>query len=136
MKKLQTFDPSYFRSKNYFDEDGTRNYSVFIPIFRYFKMNKIINVADYVLSWQSIGLSAEVIKPPSTSDNSLTPTLSYYPPSKIRVKFTGISLKQDKTIFNHGKVVNVYIAYELGASSSSNSDPIVKNLFIWCSYFN
>ena len=50
MKKIETFDPSYFRGKNYFDEDGKRNYLVFTPIFRYFKMNKIITVADYVLS--------------------------------------------------------------------------------------
>ena len=28
---------------------------------------------DYVSSWKSKGLSAENIKPPTTSDNSLTP---------------------------------------------------------------
>ena len=31
IKKLQTFDSSYLRCKNYFDEDGTRNYLVFLP---------------------------------------------------------------------------------------------------------
>ena len=61
--------------------------------------------------WQSKGLSAEVIKPPTTSDNSLTPAISYYHASKIRVKFTRSCLKQDKIIFNHGKIVNVYIVY-------------------------
>ena len=35
IKKLQTFDSSYFRGKNYF-EDGTQNYLVFQSIFRYF----------------------------------------------------------------------------------------------------
>ena len=118
---------SYFIGKNYFGEDGTQNYLVFQPIFRYFKINTAINVADYVLSWKSKGLSDETIKPPSTSDNSLTPALSYYRASKIRVKFTGSCLKQDKVKFNHGKVVNIYIVYELGASSSSNSDPTIKN---------
>ena len=87
----------------------------------------IINVTDYVLSWKSKGLSDETIKPPSTSDNSLTPALSYYRASKIRVKFTESCLKQDKVTFNHGKVVNTYIVYELGASSSSNSNP-TKNI--------
>ena len=77
--------------------------------------------------WKSKGLSDKTIKPPTTSDNSLTPPLSYYYPSKIRVKFAGSCLKQDKIIFHHGKVVNIYIAYELGASSSSNSDPTLKN---------
>ena len=77
IKKLQTFDLSYFIGKNNFEEDGTQNYLVFQLIIRYFKVNTIINVADYVLSWQSKGLSAEAIKPPTTSDNSLTPTLNY-----------------------------------------------------------
>ena len=38
----------------------------------------MIASADYVQSWKSKGLSSETIKPPSTSDNSLTPALSYY----------------------------------------------------------
>ena len=108
---------SYFIDKNYFEEDGTQNYLV----------NTIINVTDYVLSWQSKGLSAEAIKLPAASDNSLTPTISYYDVSKIRVKFTGSCLKQDKVTFNHRKVVNIYIVYELGAFSSSNSNPTLKN---------
>ena len=90
----------------------------------------IINVTDYVLSWKSKGLSDETIKPPSTSDNSLTPALSYYRASKIRVKFTESCLKQDKVTFNYGKVVNTYIVYELGASSSSNSDS-TKNICLF-----
>ena len=127
MKKLKTFDSSYFIGKSHFEEDGTQNYLVFQPIIRYSKINMVINDADFVLSWKSKGLSDETIKPPSTSDNSLTPALSYYRASKIRVKFTGSCLKQDKVIFNHGKVVNIYIVYELGASSSSDSDPTLKN---------
>ena len=78
----------YFIGKNYFEEDGAQNYLVFQPIIRCFKVNTIVNVADYILSWQSKGLSAENIKPPTTSDNSLTPTISYYYASKIRVKLT------------------------------------------------
>ena len=31
--------------------------------------------------------------------------------------------------YTHGKVVNIYIVYELGASSSSNSDPTINCLF-------
>ena len=127
LNKLKTFDLSYFIRKNYFEEHGTRNYLVFQPKIRYFKVNTIINVTDYVLSWQSKGLSTEAIKPPSTSNNSLTPAISYYNASKIRVKFTGSCLKKHKVAFNHEKVVNIYIVYELGASSSSDSDPTIKN---------
>ena len=32
IKNLQTFEWTYFRGKNYFDEDGTQNYLVFLPI--------------------------------------------------------------------------------------------------------
>ena len=86
IKKLQTFDLSYFRGKNYFDEDGKQNYLVFLPIFRYFKANVITNVTNYVLSWKSKGLSGETIKPPSTSNNSLTPSINYINNTdKIRV---------------------------------------------------
>ena len=48
---------------------------------------------DYISSWKSKGLSAESIKPPTTSDNSLNPALNYYG-TKTRVKFTGSCLKQ------------------------------------------
>ena len=93
---------------------------------KYFKLNSVVGVTDYVLSWQSKRLSNESIKPPTTSDNSLTPALNYYG-TKTRVKFTGSCLKQSKISYTHGKVVNIYIVYELAASSSHTSDPTIKN---------
>ena len=48
---------------------------------------------------------------------------------KTRVKFTGNCLKQYKISNNHGKVVNIYIIYELGASSTHINDPTLKNCF-------
>ena len=81
---------------------------------------------DYVSSWKFKGLSAEAIKPPATSDNSLTPALSYYG-TKARVKFIRSSLKQTKISYTHGKVVNIYTVYELGASSSHVYNPALKN---------
>ena len=45
----------------------------------------------------------------------------------MRVQFTGSCLKETKILCTHKKVVNVYIVYELGASGSNNSDPILKN---------
>ena len=91
-------------------------------------MNTIINVADYVLSWKSKGLCAKSIKPPATSDNSLTPELNYYG-TKTRVKFTANCLQQPKISYTHWKVVNIFIVYELGASGSHNNDPTPKNCF-------
>ena len=120
LKKLKNFCSSYFIGKSHFDEDGSQNYSVFQPIIRYFKL---VANTDYVVSWKSKGLSAESIKPPATSDNSLTPRLNYYS-NKVRVKFTGSCLKQSAISYNHEKVV--YIVYELGASRSHNNDPTLK----------
>ena len=70
MNKLKTFDSGYFIGISHFEEDGTQNYVVFQPMYRYFK--RITNT-DYISSWRSKGSSAESIKPPTTSDNSLTP---------------------------------------------------------------
>ena len=103
LKKLKTFDSSYFIGKSHFEEDGTQNYLVLQPLNKYFK---VIANTGYVSSLKSMGLSAETIKPPSTSGNSLTPALSYYG-AQTRVKFTESCLKQLKILYNHGKVVNI-----------------------------
>ena len=59
LNKLKTFHSSYFIGKSHFGEDGTQNYLVFQPTYRYFKM---ITNTDYISSWKSKGLSAESIK--------------------------------------------------------------------------
>ena len=123
MNKLKTFDFSYFIGKSHLGEDGTQNYLVFQPINKYFKL---ITNTNYVSSWKSKGLSSESIKLPTTSDDSLTPALNYHG-TKTRVKFTRSCLKQSKISYAHGKVVNIYIAFELGASSSSDNNPTLKN---------
>ena len=79
-------------------------------------MNTIIGVIDYVLLWKSKGLSDEAIKPPTTPDNSLTPTLNYYDELKVRVKFTGSCLKQPKFTYTHGKVVSIYTVVSIFSS--------------------
>ena len=124
---LNDNDLSYYKSKQYFDEgSGKQNYLVFLPMGKYSKLNSFAGAADYVLSWQSKGLSNENIRPPTTSDSSLTPELNYYG-TKTRVKFTRSCLKQSSHILTHKKVVNIYIVYELGVSSSNFSDPTIKN---------
>ena len=55
-------------------EDGSQSYLIFQPLYRYFKT---VTNTNYISSWKSRGLSAESIKPPTTSDDSLTPELSY-----------------------------------------------------------
>ena len=118
--KLKTFDSGYFIGKSHFDEDGTQNYLVFQPMYRCFEL--ITNTLS-ILSWQSKGLSNENIDSPTTS---LSPSINYVG-HKISVKFTGSCWKQPKIPCTHGKIVNIYIVYELGASSSNVSDHTLKN---------
>ena len=124
---LNDNDLSYYRGKQYFDEGSDKqNYLVFLPMGKYFKLNPVAGGSDYVLLWQSKELSNERIKPPTTTNNSLTPELNYYG-TKTRVKFTRSCLKQSSHILTHKNIVNIYIVYELTASISNFSDPTLKN---------
>ena len=123
LKKLKKFDSSYFIGKSHFEEDGTENYLIFQSINRYFKIGN----SDYVLSWKSKGLSAESITPPSAPNNFLNPSLNYLG-TKIRVRFSGSCLKQDKITYTHGKIVNIYIVYEINKKDNTiTSDPTLEN---------
>ena len=99
LNKLKPFDSNYFIGKSHFEEDGTQYYLLFQPIIRCFKLN---GTTLYILSWQSKGLYFESIKPPTTSDNNLTPALNCYG-TKTRVKCTGSCLKQSKISYTHQK---------------------------------
>ena len=50
LKNLKMFDSSYFRGKNYFENDGTQNYLVFQPMNKYFEITPTTNT---ILSWKS-----------------------------------------------------------------------------------
>ena len=124
MNKLKNFDSSYFIGKSHFDEDGTQNYLVFQRLNKYFK--SITNTLS-ILPWQSKRLSTKNIDPPTTT---LSPSINYVG-NKIRVKSGGSCLKQsNKLTYTHGKKVNIYIVYELGASSSNVNDPPLKNCLL------
>ena len=44
-----------------------------------------------------------------------------------RVRFSGSCLKQDKITYNHGKIVNIYIVYEINKNGNTSSDPTLEN---------
>ena len=48
LKKLKTFDSSYSIGKSHFDEDGTQNYLVFQPMYRYFKRIAGVGNVSYI----------------------------------------------------------------------------------------
>ena len=104
LKKLKTFDSSYFIDKSHFEEDGTQNYSVFQPMYRCVG----VGTGNYIYFWKSKGLSDENITAPTTSVYKLNRHLSYYG-TKARAWFDGSCLKQESCL----KVVGIYIVYEI-----------------------
>ena len=48
LKKLETFDSIYFRGKSHFEEDGTQNYLVFQPMYRYFRRIVGVGSGNYI----------------------------------------------------------------------------------------
>ena len=100
MKKLKTFDSSYFIGKSHFEEDGTQNYLVFQPMYRYVKKITGVGNGSYIYYWKSKGLSDERINSIKTPNHSITSNLDYYG-TKRRVEFNGSCLKQDSVTFNH-----------------------------------
>ena len=90
-KKLETLDTIYSRSKSHFEDYGTQNYLVFQRVYRYFKTFSAND--SNILSWKPKGLSDESIKPLSTSNKMLNPSLNHVG-TKAKVKFNGDCLKQ------------------------------------------
>ena len=118
LEKLKTFDSSYFIGKSHFEEDGTQNYLVFQPIG--------VGNGNYIYYWKSKGLPDEKINSIKTPNHSITPNLDYYG-TKTKVEFNGGCLKQDKVTLNHGKVVNIYIVYEISKSTDISGYPTLEN---------
>ena len=57
-------------------------------------------------------MSDERINSTKTPNHSIAPNLDYYG-TKTRVEFNVSCFKQDKVTFNHKKVVNLCIVYEI-----------------------
>ena len=100
---------SYFIGKSHFEEDGTQNYLVFQPVYRYFKMIAGVGNGSHIYYCKSKGLSDERINSTKTPIHNNTPNLNYYV-TETRVEFNWSCFKQD------GKVVNFYIVYEISKS--------------------
>ena len=126
LNKLKTFDSGYFIGKSHFEEDGTQNYLVFQPMYRYFKIIAGVGNGSYIYYWKSKGLPQEIINSIKTPNHSITPNLDYYG-TKTRVEFNGSCLKQDSVTFNHGKVVKIYIVYEISKNINTSDYLTLEN---------
>ena len=78
-----------------------------------------------ITKWRSKGLSNENLEVVSTSDNVLSAEINYNE-NKLRLKFNGSILQQKIDTYNHKKVVNIYIVYEI-TKFRYNINPILTN---------
>ena len=71
-----------------------------------------VDSGNYIYIWKCKGLSDERINFIATSNYTITSKLSYYG-TKTKVEFNGSCLKEHKTTYNQGTIVNIYIVCEL-----------------------
>ena len=62
----------------------------------------------------------------TASTHIITPSLDYLG-AKIRVKFKGSCLKQDKITYTHEKIVSIYIVYEISKNYNISIYPTLEN---------
>ena len=74
-------------------------------------------------------MSDESIKSPSAPHNFLKPSLNYSV-TKTIVRFSGSCRKQDKITYTHGKIVNIYIVYEINKNDNTSSNPTLENCLV------
>ena len=107
--------------KSHFDEDGAQNDLVLQPILEYFTLK-----SNLITKWRSKGLSNESLEVISISDNTLTQSVNYCGDT-VRLRFTGSVLQQKTVTYNHKRVVNLYLIYEITSFHDINSYPTLTN---------
>ena len=127
LEKLKTFYSIYFRGKSHFEEDGTQNYLVVQPMYRYFKVIAGVGNGNYIYYWKSKGLSDEKINYIKTSDCGIAPYLRCYNINKIRVGFDGSCLNKDQSILPFKGIVNIHIVYEIANTFNISVFPAPEN---------
>ena len=91
-------------------------------MYKYFQKIAGVGSGNYIYFRKSKGLFDERLDANTASNYSITSELNFYG-TKTRVEFNGRCLKQDKVIYNHGTIVNIYIRYEISKNYNMRSYP-------------
>ena len=126
ISKIKTFDLNCFHGKNHFGEDGTQNWFVFQTLGTYLKVT-YANDNNYISSWQSKGLSDLEINSIKRNNYLLNPYIEHHDTSKIRIKFNRSFLNRFPPTILHGKIVNIYIVYEITNNFNASSYLTLEN---------
>ena len=116
---------SYFRGKNYFGNDP-KNYLVFEASLQYINLDDNATPYNVILSWESIGVSNEIIRSLRSNNNILSPIVEDIA-TKAKVKFNGSCPIQDRITYILQTIVNIDIVYEITKNSPISSYPTLKN---------
>ena len=65
-----------------------------------------------IVSWKSKVLSTEKLTIPTTTDNSLSPSIKWYGDSNFSLIFKGSCLKQRNATFPATNRINIFVFYE------------------------
>ena len=118
LKKLKTFDLSYFLGKNYFEgNNGAQNALVFQTMQKRFKlMNK-----NQIDKWKSKGLSNRYLSTFGTiGDVILSKPIK---PMRVIFKGKGTLIQDENDIISGGPMINIYIVYKTSQKTiNSNFD--------------
>ena len=96
-------------------------------MYRFFKTVTEYNFT-FISSWESKGFSNETIGLTKTSNYDHSPRL-VYDNARIKLKFSGDLIKQNKVTYNHGPIVNIYVGYRLTPRTNNSGVTLENCLF-------
>ena len=129
LKKLKTFDLSYFGGKNYFEGDNvTQNVLVFQVKEMYFE-DQYGSTSNAIRIWNSKGISKQSLHFAAGAVGDLKMSKAIKPASGIFNKESGYLLQKNSDIIASGSIVNTYIVYRLSLKTISSSNALKNSLF-------
>ena len=107
LKKLKTFDLSYFKGKSYFEgKDGAQNALVFQTMQKHFNLSNV----NQISKWKSKGFSNQYLDAAGTfGDVVLSKPIK---PMHVIFKGKDTLVQNDNDIIAGGPIVNIYIVYK------------------------
>ena len=97
----------YVNNRRYFNDDESKNYLVFLPLFKNFGM--IASDTETIIAWKFEWFSYENTNLLITPGNNHAPRLKLIHNSKVAVEFKKSCLIEDKKIFTYVNVVNLLL---------------------------
>ena len=96
----------------------------------YYTLKKLGDT-EKIVSWKSKVLSTGKLTTPTTTDNSLSPSIKWYGNSNFCLVFKGSCLKSKNGNYTHPSGIMFFIVYELDTwSRDLNSDFTLKDCLL------